>query len=357
MAWLSGWDNRIKLTIDNTKIDSELSHFPVTVVLSSTHGDCVFDELTSNANRTKIAFTKSDGTTQLYGEIEEWDDANESAVIHVSLSGWSISSSADTDFYMYYDSGHAANTTYIGDIDSTPGHSVWDSNFKFVCHMVDATTSTVKDSTSNGNDGTKGAANNPIEATGKIGKGQDFGGHSSITFSSYLFNANADYTIFVIFNQESYSFKDVLFHQYPYYNHFLTFSDVLTNDDLSVRAESDSSWDNFGRVLEVPFDTYKAVTFTRASDYSYGFNDGVKGTGYAVGTFGGTGSGGSTLGYFSNRGFYGIIDECRISNSARSDAWIKATYNTLWDTLLTYGSEETDSGGVTENAVFFGMAF
>ena len=36
-----------------------------------------------------------------------------------------------------------------------------------------------------------------------------------------------------------------------------------------------------------------------------------------------------------------IIDEAQYSSTVRSAAWIKATYNSLWDTLLTYHSEET----------------
>ena len=39
--------------------------------------------------------------------------------------------------------------------------------------------------------------------------------------------------------------------------------------------------------------------------------------------------------------FDGIMDELRISSTARSSAWQNATYDSLWDTLLTYGSEET----------------
>ena len=39
----------------------------------------------------------------------------------------------------------------------------------------------------------------------------------------------------------------------------------------------------------------------------------------------------------------GIIDELRVSGSQRSAAWIKATYNSLWDSLLTYGDEETEA--------------
>jgi len=39
--------------------------------------------------------------------------------------------------------------------------------------------------------------------------------------------------------------------------------------------------------------------------------------------------------------FNGSIDEVRISNVARSAAWIKATYYSLNNSLLTYGAEET----------------
>ena len=86
MAWLANWDKRIKITADKDVVDANLSHFPLTIRLGTAVGigdvdvSCVFDELTSNDNRKKIAVTKTDGETQLYVEIEQWDDANEKAV-------------------------------------------------------------------------------------------------------------------------------------------------------------------------------------------------------------------------------------------------------------------------------------
>jgi len=49
------------------------------------------------------------------------------------------------------------------------------------------------------------------------------------------------------------------------------------------------------------------------------------------------------IGSKSNGDWYvdGKIDEVRISSVKRSAAWIKASYHTENDTLLTYGSEET----------------
>jgi len=69
---------------------------------------------------------------------------------------------------MYY---HTTDTA-----DGADPTNVWDANFKGVWHSKDITTSTINDSTAIENNGTKKAANEPIEADGKIAKGQSFDG-------------------------------------------------------------------------------------------------------------------------------------------------------------------------------------
>ena len=176
MTWLTGWKKRIKLDIDYTnKIGASVTHFPVAIFLKSDNGNStkVFDEV--GANSRKIAITKADGETELKGEIEQWDSVNEKGVIHTSITGWTIN--ANTSIYLYYDNDHANNGNIGLSADgSVATHAVWDSNFKMVQHMVDDTTSAIKDSTSNNNDGAKLGAGEPAEADGKIGKGQDFDG-------------------------------------------------------------------------------------------------------------------------------------------------------------------------------------
>ena len=376
MAWLSGYDQRIKLTIDNTKIDAALSDFPVTVFFTPAQGEEIFTEFDADADYMKCAFTASDGTTQLYAEKEEFDvyksqyptvqsdtyvksttkvstdfwayyatdpaksltgasennswlsnlgettnqrfhidlgsaktikkiyyenfhasgahidrgvqnftfwGSNTGAgtfddLVYANDEGWtqltisqstfdqhaasdaadpkyitvtnttayryyafkfadnygddqymgvrrielqrgeviyhvkvtSIASGADTDIYYYYDNDHADNTTYIGAIDTTAGATVWDDNFKAVYHMVDATTSTIKDSTSNNNDGTKKGANEPIEAIGKVGQGQDFDGandYITIPASTDLNPETGDFTVEVVFDGAAQTFN------------------------------------------------------------------------------------------------------------------------------------------------------
>ena len=177
---LTDWKHYRKITIDNTKIDADLTWFPVTLFLGSSVGltsadvTSIFDEVGSSSQ--KIAITKEDDT-QIYAEVEQWDATNKKAVLHISKNDLTLSSSADTVLYFYYDGSHADNTDYIGITPgSAPATNVWNSDFKIVQHMKDdPDTSHIKDSTSNNNDGTKKGAGEPAEADAKIAKGQNFG--------------------------------------------------------------------------------------------------------------------------------------------------------------------------------------
>jgi len=364
-AWLSGYDQRIKLTVDSSKIDSALSDFPVTVFFTSTQAEEIFAEFDADSDYMKCAFTSSDGTTQLYAEKELFDDSESKAIYHVKVT--SVSSSADTDIYYYYDNDASDNTTYIGAINTTAGGHVWDSNFKAVYHMTDATTSTVVDSTSNSNDGTKKAANEPIEAAGKVGQAQDFdgtddyidcgtdnsldlteitlealikpdtvtGGYDTIIakreivspdyFINYQFSLHDDEIVFYFVdsdnNHHPYETTDANLLVDTWYHVIATFSS--TNNSVKIYVNG------VEKLSETENADLTANIYPLALGRSGGYGDGE---------------------YFN-----GIIDEPHISDTARSAAWIKATYNSLWDSLLTYSSEETKPSG--DNAVMFGINF
>ncbi len=181
-SWLSSWSNRVRITIDETKIDADLSDFPVLVHLSSSSGvsgvdlSYVFDALGSDANRKKIALTASNGTTLLYAEIEHWDTASHQAWIWTKVP--SISSSVSTDIYLYYDPNHADNTARVGDTGSTTAQNVWDDGFRAVYHM-NTVGSTVQDSTRNAHHGTwVGGATSPV--MGMVGPSARFTGSNYI---------------------------------------------------------------------------------------------------------------------------------------------------------------------------------
>jgi len=108
MGWLSGWDKRVKLTIDQNDIDAALSNFPILLYLSTVSGrkaddvSFIFDELQHlDANRFKIVVTTNDGTTQCYVEIEKWNSASASLVYLTMVSY--IGRDAEIGYELYFD--------------------------------------------------------------------------------------------------------------------------------------------------------------------------------------------------------------------------------------------------------------
>jgi len=351
MTWLAGWSKRIKLSIDAGDIDADLANFPILVYISAISGinaediSCVFDELTSDANRKKIAVTTDDGTTQCYVEIEEWDDANEQAYLWVKVPA--IDDAVNTDLYLYYDSTQADNDTYVGDIESAPAMAVWDANFLMVQHLRDATTSTTKDSTTNNNDGTKTSANNPIVSTsGKISDAQDF----STDGISYPNIQPASITLEAWINTDSqpsngwaiiYCVADDGSHGYGFgspwginpakvaisrFSHTGSPTNCLcttvlengkwyhivgTYDGTNLRIYVNGTLET---TLASSAFLYDATTYSRIGKRVV--------SGYEM--------------YYD-----GLIDECRISNSVRTDSYIKASYESGRDHLLDWGTEES----------------
>ncbi len=342
MAWLSGYSKRIKLTIDYNKIDSSLSNFPVTVFFTSSQGEEIFDEFDADSDYMKCAFTSNDGTTQLYAEKELFDVSEEKAIYHVKVP--SISSSANTIIYYYFDNSHSDNTDYIGAIGTTAGANVWDSNFKAVYHMVDDTTSTIKDSTSNNNDGTKKGANEPIEATGKVGQGQSFDGSNDYITGANP-SVNVPVTVEAIVARGSVVSGRIFHYDNSTSNYAIIIGQNSLGGDNIVFAvgASNASLTNGVALTATKGTFYHLVGVFTSSSAKTIYQNGVVKTGKTDDALGG-----SKANQYLNLGRRADntrfadckIDEFRFSSTDRSAAWIKATYNSLWDTLLTYGSAE-----------------
>ncbi|MDY6953364.1 MAG: DUF2341 domain-containing protein, partial [Thermodesulfobacteriota bacterium] len=166
--WRSGYTMQ-EITIDSTKIDEDLTDFPVLVKLSSAN----FDFSKANPDGHDIRFTADDGLTLLEYEREGHDSGNEKAEYWVRIP--LISSSTDTDFYVFY------RTTDTDDgADPT---NVWDDSFKMVQHLEETPANGVAghvDSTSNDNNGTPYAFDDlpgsTTDGTGNIDGADEFDG-------------------------------------------------------------------------------------------------------------------------------------------------------------------------------------
>ena len=364
MAWLANWDKRIKLTADNTKVDSDLTQFPLTVFLKTGNGETtkVFDEITTN--NLKMAVTKTDGTTELYVEIEKWDNGNQIGILHCGLAADILDADADTDYYLYYDNDHADNSTYIGVLGSVAGESVWDSYHKLVSHQVDATTSTTLDSTTNDNDGVKTSANNPLQnASGKIGAAQTYSSDVISHGTSATLDPESNFTIScwvkLTTNVGDLGYCSTAKIETSRHNWYFG----MSGNKFLFKAFTGSGSTNFYAQGNSAFsaDTYYHLVGTYDDSTLTLYVDTVAQTNTGSGTMSVATEYGLESGkfYLTTDDYYcpGDIDEIRYSvGICRSAGWIKAEYNSLSDTLLAYGNEELAAAGPANLKSYNGLA-
>lgn len=349
MAWLEPWLNRVTITIDKDDIDSALTDFPLMIYLSASSGinsddvSFVFDELLSDANRKKIAVTDSSGDTELYVEIEKWDDASEEAWLWVKVP--TVASGADTIIYLYYDVGEPDNTDFVGDVGSTAGETVWDSDHVLVHHLSE-TTGTHLDSTNNDYDGAVTGADQ--DATGKIDGADEFDGSGDYinltptvtgeidasfmasawvktdtiaAGEAYIVERVIANTAFIELYRDDndlvFRIRSIFAEEQPYPT--VTAADVLDTTNLfhvvgvrDIPADKIYIYVN-GAVVANAEDT------TTSPIINYDFRIGAFNTGTLV--------------------WDGIIDEVRLVAANKGAAWIKASYESERDHILDFSGE------------------
>ena len=280
-----------------------------------------------------------------------------------------------SDFAMYWiDGNYKGKATDIETSDAittvkfgNEGNSGVDSWFDDITVTVyDTPLYGIVDSTSNANHGTKKAYGEPVEATGLVGQGQDFDGTDDyIEIPDFsLFDGLNDFTVEAIVNADSVPASDdwenapIILSFRGEGSYQITYDDSASNPDrLSSRANlSVSSWTTLVESTRQSIDTdyFHATTFDTTNGWVWYENGSSQDTNANTESFV-SNSDANYIGWSNtgtNRHFNGLIDEVRISSTARSSAWIAATYDSLWDTLLTYGSEETESAEEATNVLF-----
>ncbi len=367
MAWYNAsWGYRKSITIDYTKVGANETNFPVLVNLASDANLAA----NAQADGDDILFTKSDGTTKLDHEIENYTTGTGALVAWVEVD--SLSSSVNTIIYMYYGNAGCASQQNI--------NGTWNSNYQGVWHMKDdPDTSTIQDSTINGNDGTKRAAANPVEATGQIGKGQSFTKTNSDYISTGATGLGFDYTdswtieawvkctstYGLIYGKGYYKESP---EEHKFYG--------LNNRGSSNDMESDfwqTPWTKgrFKRTTPaINNDVWHYVVFTydgtNAATGMINYHDAAVGS---TPTSGGgacdasiTSTFAPLIGGLRNQDgtpaynyFQGIMDELRVSNVVKASTYVTTTYNNQYSPSTFYAlgtQEEPPAGG----AISYGRA-
>lgn len=336
----SNWTYRKQITIDPDKIDDVLTNFPVMIKFSSS----TFDFTHAKGDGTDFIFTDSSGTTTIDFERERYASTTDGAVFWVEVPSVA-STTPSTTIYMYY--GNTAAS------DAASSTAVWDANFMMVHHLAGASTTTLDDSTSYHNDVT-GEGGTPIyNSDAKIGKGVYYDGvneYDGMADTDSMSGYEAA-TWEVLFYGEALAGDEPLISKNNYPPTFEWHIGV-NNYLFGWLASKDGgvvNWTGDLRKVTVENNTwyFGAVTWNGTTWRIY--TNGVEG---ATGTWaGGPIYNGTLLPRIASiqaapgqpNYFQGKIDETRISNIARSAAWIKASYNSGNNSLLTYGGEESEA--------------
>lgn len=336
--------------------------------------------------RKKLAVTSEDGTTQLPVEIDYWDATASGIQLWTSVPH--VKSDETTNLYLYYDVDKTDNTDYIGDTGSTIGQSIWDDNFIAVYHMNEIDT---VDSTNNSNTGAAAAGiENSNIIDGQIAKAIHFDADSPDASTDYIdlgstpFNNFPGITVECMYKPTvlpSDGISATAWHNThalvsKYYDgadrNFRINCDQVT-DKLMFQLSTDTLDDNDGGIYSnnaVVVDTtyYVVGCWSGYTNETTIHVDGQKQTDtYSRGgSYTATNTSPVYIGadYYNNFKYTptdGDIDEVRMSDIVRSNAWIETTSYSNYDTLIYYNAEESYTvpvpdayfyhGHITENNV------
>jgi len=329
--WNPDWIYRKEIIINHSKVDEDLSNFPVLVSISS-------DDNLSNPDQCQIdgddiVFTDDNGI-KLSHEIEFFDNSSGELVAWVKIP--SLSSNMNTSLYMYYGNPSCTNQEEIS--------NTWNSNFVLVQHL-DETIGIHYDSTINSNGGTYNGSNQNLY--GMIDGADGFDG--SIEWIDCGNDDSLDITDEITIEAWVNRTGDG-FGSYPG-----ILSRALSTKRYQLRYRPADSQVQFflgngtdyyilGSDSDLSLNTWTHVVGTWDGSTMLLFVDGVQQT--DIGSFNGTMSFTNEIleigRYTESNYFQGGIDEIRVSNILRNSNWISTEYNNQYDPSSFYviGNQE-----------------
>jgi hypothetical protein len=344
----TNWQYMKVISVDASKVSGTLSDFPVLISI-------VDPDLAAHAQASgnDILFATSGGAP-LAHEIELYNPITGALVAWVNVP--SISDSSGADIYMYYGNPSAS--------DQQNAAGVWDSDYKGVFHMSDATDSSIVDSTS-GVVGAKTGAGAPAQTTGQVANGQSNTAQNKITVGdSDDWYFSSDFTIEVWVN-----FNSVQTGGGSYWKNTFVSQDVSsgiatkwmfcydavqgTKLEYVNPSASGASQETHGNAWTPTMGTWYNLVVTKSGNtisfYRNGASDGTYSDSVPLPNVNNP----LTMFYSEQTGtvyLHGKLDEIRISNGvARSADWIATQYNNQQNpsTFSTTGPEQANPDYLT----------
>ncbi len=346
----SNWQYRKKITIHSTKVSASLTNFPALVNLS-------FDlDLANDAQSDgdDILFTSANGT-KLNHEVEKYDGSNGQLVAWINIPA--LSSTTDTDIYMYYGNASASNQENIT--------ATWDANYVAVWHLREDPSGSapqMMDSTASNHDGTTdGSWNSSSQVSGLIDGSLDFNsGHDRVKVGTFDVVAGGSGNDGITLETWFYShqIRDGRFISKATgtdtQQHWWMFNAIEASSEyrLRFRLKTDGNttllFADPGNTVPLNQWVYAIATYNGTNMDIYQNAAQVAGT-PKTGTISTDNSIKVAIGNqppsATNKRFDGLITEVRVSNIARSPGWIQTSYNNQSSpfTFYSLGAEETQN--------------
>ncbi|MHA2307540.1 MAG: DUF2341 domain-containing protein, partial [Candidatus Hodarchaeales archaeon] len=337
------WQYRKNITIESTKVNADLTNFPVYIDLYDT--DLPQD---AQASGNDIFFTDFQGNL-LDHEIELYERVYNSS--HAYLVAWvkvNLSSTQDTILSMYYGNPIAEN-------QENP-NAVWDEDYVGVWHLNEET-GNAQDSTSHG---TFGAINGAVtqNVQGQLGTGYDFDGISGTTvdfgdpIDGHLDFGLGNYTISFWYNVD----QSIANYQMPLYKGGSSNGISGYEFETSFAAETLSFYSGDGTQTyscgwaDISYDTWHYIVGMndRLADYIRIYQDSVNIGNTDISSLGNVDSAYHLVLSPSTYPFDGMIDEVRLSKSIRSVTWMQTEYNNQKNPTTFYSVGTKESYGADE---------
>ena len=364
------------LTIDHTKCGaSDSSNFPVLVSISHTTLNVVANagHVGHTTNQSSPAVTMpadlifsadSAGTTRYPWEVTFYDGTSGILVAWVKIP--TVRHTTDTVFYLLYGDNGVSTAQNIGPLGPS---NVWDSNHRGVWHYPDGTTLFTVDSTSNANTET---SHSGTATSGKIDGAVAFNRSqnliypdstslrvgTALTMEVWVYANDAANNHLVILDERSSGSGN---------GYFLSFNSSAFSVEYYLKGTVNAN-DSYWSGGSFPTGAWHHLVATYASPNMLVYLDGAPlecNYGCLPVDIGNMDDATAPLRMADLQGGGGLgingqVDELRISNIARSAAWILTEYNNQnapgnigSDNFLTYGAESTPppAGGLIRHRV------
>lgn len=331
--WNCSWPYCKRITIDHTKVESTQTNFPV-LLHQTTDSDLA---TYAQSDGGDIVFVDRCNNSQYKHEIEKYESSTGELIAWVNVTR--LSSTSDTILYMYYGNPTCENQENRED--------VWDINYLAIWHLNETGTGNRNDSTSNDKDCiTNNYEGDEATSNGIADGADDFDGNDDyldIPNDFGIFTGLQDFTLEAWIKSDSLTSNQTII-QLQGENH-IRMDWGITDEKFRGLCRIGGSWKITESTNTFPLGWHHVVLVYKSSSGQELFVDGESGgSDDSIGSFdsitsdNAIGIGESDV---ATSPFNGIIDEVRISDTARTSHWINTTYQNINDSgnFSTFGTQ------------------